>query len=115
VRKEASVPGARGWTGGKVLVFSARFELGWRFLAVWLAVVGLVVISFLSGENGFQVADRLRKEREALELENSILRMSNERLRREIKLIRQEPSFLEWLARERLGMIGERERVYVFQ
>jgi len=115
VRKEASVPGARGSTGGRVLVFSARFKLGWRFLAVWVAIVSFFVVSFFSGENGFQVADRLRKERQALELENNILRMSNERLRREIKLIRQEPSFLEWLARERLGMIGERERVYVFQ
>ncbi len=113
--KEASVPGARGWAEGRVLVFSTRFELGWRFLAMWIATMSFLVVSFLSGENGFQVADRLRKERQALELENSILRMSNERLRREIKLIRQEPSFLEWLARERLGMIGERERVYVFQ
>ena len=88
--------------------------LGWRFWVLWACAVAIFLFFSLVGDNGFETARRLRQQRSAIEEENSILRQSNERLRQEIKLIQQDPALLEWLAKERLGMIGENERLYVF-
>ncbi|MEJ5375479.1 MAG: septum formation initiator family protein [bacterium] len=87
---------------------------GWRFWVLWACVVAVFVGFSFAGDNGFEMAKRLRKQREVIQQENTMLRQSNDRLRQEIKLIQQDPALLEWLAKERLGMIGENERVYVF-
>lgn len=109
------MPATKGWGQRKVLVVSVKLSFRWRFAVVWFALMGMFAAFLVSGENGFPAAEKLRRQRNVLELENSILKVSNERLRREIRLVRQEPSFLEWLAREKLGMIGDGERLYVFQ
>lgn len=84
-------------------------------MLIWLCLgVSFVALSCF-GENGLETASRLRDQRTTLERENRVLRTSNERLRQEIRLAKQKPAFLEWLARDRLGMIGENERVYLFQ
>lgn len=81
---------------------------------LWGCIAAILLVFSLMGENGFQTASRIRQQRLAIQEENSVLRQSNDRLRQEIKLIQQDPAFLEWLAKERLGMIGENERLYVF-
>jgi len=93
--------------------FSLRF--GRLFWALWFLMALCFTVWTWWGDNGFQAASRLRAQRMDLERENQILQQSNERLRQEIRLVQQDPSFLEWIARERLGMIGENEWVYVFQ
>ncbi|MGQ9858006.1 MAG: FtsB family cell division protein [Thermodesulfobacteriota bacterium] len=102
------------WGKGAWISWSLEAHLGWRFWGVWaLIVLGFVFLSWM-GENGLKTAIRLRQQRTAQERENAILRQSNERLRQEIRLIQQDPALLEWLAKERLGMIGDNERLYIF-
>jgi cell division protein FtsB len=86
----------------------------WFWVVCLIMGAGFVVWSW-SGENGFRTARRFQEQRAALERENEIIKQSNERLKQEIRLVQQDPSFLEWIAKERLGMIGENERMYVFQ
>lgn len=100
---------------GAILKWNLSLRFGRWFWAFWFIVALSFVVWTWYGENGFQVASRLRAQRMELEKENQILQQSNERLRQEIWLVQQDPSFLEWIAREKLGMIGENERVYVFQ
>lgn len=81
---------------------------------MWGCIAAAFLVLSLMGENGFDTAKKIRQQRTAIQQENSVLRQSNDRLRQEIKLIQQDPALLEWLAKERLGMIGENERLYVF-
>lgn len=81
---------------------------------MWGCILAVFLVLSLMGENSLETAGRIRQQRRAIEQENSVLRQSNDRLRQEIKLIQQDPALLEWLAKERLGMIGENERLYVF-
>lgn len=81
---------------------------------MWGCIAAGFLVFSIMGENGFETARRIRQQRTAIQQENSVLRQSNDRLRQEIKLIQQDPALLEWLAKERLGMIGENERLYVF-
>lgn len=120
-KKEQGVPRAeaelRGKKVGRTRLFSWdwKWRLSWHFVLIWLCLgVSFVALSCF-GENGLETASRLRDQRTTLERENRVLRTSNERLRQEIRLAKQKPAFLEWLARDRLGMIGENERVYLFQ
>lgn len=101
--------------GGTILRWNLSLRFGKWFWALWFIMALCFVVWTWWGENGFQTASRLRAQRMDLEAENQILQQSNERLRQEIRLVQQDPSFLEWIARERLGMIGENEWVYVFQ
>jgi cell division protein FtsB len=98
-----------------LLQWSLEFRFGKWFWVAWLLIVSGFAVWSWKGENGFETANRLRDQRVALQKENGILKQSNERLRQEIRLIQQDPSFLEWIAKERLGMIEENERLYVFQ
>jgi cell division protein FtsB len=82
---------------------------------LWLLII--LVFGALSwwGDNGYQTVGRLRAQRVALQRENQTLQQSNDRLGQEIRLVQQDPSFMEWIVKEKLGMIGENERLYVFQ
>ncbi len=100
---------------GSFIRWGYSLRLGKRSWVVWFLMALAFVTWCLWGDNGFQMAQSLRVQREALERENQVLQQSNDRLRQEIRLVQQDPSFLEWVARERLGMIGEGERMYVFQ
>jgi cell division protein FtsB len=91
------------------------FRLNKWFWVAWFLIAVVFLAWSWRGENGFQRAWKLRTQRKALERENRMLRSSNDRLKEELHLLRRDPSFLEWIARSRLGMIGEDERLYIFQ
>lgn len=85
----------------------------WFWISWLLGTVAFATWSWI-GENSFQQAWELRSLRKDLERGNQILQTENEQLIEEIVLIERNPEFLEWIARERLGMIGKDERLYVF-
>jgi len=93
--------------------FSLRLR-GWFWIAWVLLVIILASWSWF-GKNGFLTARALRRQREALEQENRSLRAQNARMREEIRMFQRDPRFTEWILRDRLGMLGEGERLYVFQ
>lgn len=93
--------------------FSLRLR-GW-FWIVWALLVIVLASWSWFGKNGFLTALSLRQQREALEQENRSLRARNARVLEEIRLFQRDSRFTEWILRDRLGMLGEGERLYVFQ
>jgi cell division protein FtsB len=79
-----------------------------------LAVMIVFVLCAFFGKNSFQNAWMLRRQREGIERENRSIAQRNDMLRRKISLARKDPDFLEHIVREKLGMIGENERLYLF-
>jgi cell division protein FtsB len=53
--------------------------------------------------------------RQKQERDNRLLQAENDKFRRKIRLIKEDLSFIEWLARRDLGMIGEEEFQYWFE
>jgi len=84
----------------------------------WLGLALLLNIAFLLslffGEMGLVNASRLKKVHTELQGEVESLRSSNARLRQEIEALQQDPSVIEHLAREALGLVKEGELVYQF-
>lgn len=108
-------PSRKRKDGGFKLRWALSFRLKKWFWVAWFLMALAFVAWSWRGENGFQGAWKLLAQRKALERENRMLRLSNDRLREELHLLQHDPLFLEWIARSRLGMIGEHERLYIFQ
>ena len=63
---------------------------------------------------GIERVKRLRKELETLEEDNAKMRRENEALKREIRSFHSDPSYIERVARDELGMVGPDEVIYQF-
>jgi cell division protein FtsB len=101
--------------GGSRIQWTNSLDLkGWFWIS-WFSIIVAFAIWSWQGENGFQQVWKLRSVRKSQERENQMLHHENDMLRYEIRRIQNDPDFLEFFARERLGMIGENERLYVFQ
>ncbi len=81
-------------------------------------VVGLVVLTILGftvfGENGLFKLARDQHQRSGLLDEADRLRADNEQLRVEIDLLQNDRSYVERLAREKLGMVKPGEFIFQF-
>jgi cell division protein FtsB len=97
--------------GSKVKKKKRSFE----YWVAWLLFLALFFI-FLTifGQNGlFQIGD-LKKARMILTKEIFALREENDALRREIKGLKEDPFFIEKVAREELDLVRPNEVVYQF-
>ena len=110
--KKSSSRSKRNRDQGLRWTFSCDLK-SWFWILWLLGTVAFATWSWV-GENSFQQVWKLRSLRKALERENQILQNENGQLINEIMLIERNPEFLEWIARERLGMIGKDEWLYVF-
>lgn len=97
-----------------IIQWTFSFRLGSWFWICWLLLTATLVAWAWWGDHGFSTALRLRAERQALEEKNRVLQRNNDRFRYEIRMVQEDPSYLEWFAR-RSGMLGENERVYLFR
>jgi cell division protein FtsB len=81
-------------------------------------VVGLMVLGILGftilGEHGVLKLVRYRQQRQEFVKEASRLREENEKLRQDIESLQNDPSFIERVARENLGMVKPGEFVIQF-
>jgi cell division protein FtsB len=77
-----------------------------------LAAAALAVGHLALDPEGFSKTLRLRADCESLETANGQLRRDNERLRREVKALADDPAELERAAREELGLIRPGEVVF---
>lgn len=78
------------------------------------AVLALLLVAGLFGDKGLLQLWRLRAEIEALHRDVQALEAENERLSRDIAELRDDPSVLERIAREKLGLVRPGERVLRF-
>jgi cell division protein FtsB len=95
---------------GKRFTMPARVK--WGIAVVALA---LSVLNFVGGDRGILRRLQLSAEAERLAAENQRLRLSKERLVREVELSEDDPLSLERVAREKYWMIGPDEMIYRFE
>ena len=76
-----------------------------------LAILAILSTSLLIvfGENGLGDHRRLRLRHEQLVGQNQAMTRENARLYHQIERLRNDPAFIETIARQELGMIGSRE------
>ncbi len=87
-----------------------RLHPGWIVAGVLALLLGVA----LFGENGVLHLRRLRGEIETLHRDVQALEVENERLTRAIAEIKSDPSAIERIAREDLGLVRPGERVLRF-
>lgn len=83
-----------------------RRILGW--------IVGGLVALLVLGNQGFRKWASAWREKRRLEKTLTALRSENERLTRELALIKQDPAYSEYLIRKNLGYVKKGEVEYRF-
>ena len=79
-----------------------------------LAIVIVTAVAASSGDKGLVRLYRMRAEYARVVARNVEIDADNERLRREIRLLREDRRSIERMAREELGMARPGERIYQF-
>lgn len=86
-----------------------------KFFPIWLFVLVLVMLGFaLLGDRGVLRAMQSWQHREDLVAQLGSLHQEQQRLREEIRRLRDDRDYWEQLARKELGMVREGEIVYQF-
>ena len=79
---------------------------------VLAAIAALLVVEALVGDRGLLAMRRAEQERRAQEATLNLIRVENERLREDIRRIKDDPARLEELARQ-LGLVRPGETLFV--
>ena len=82
-------------------------------LAMVLAVMGIVVLFFsiIVGDKGISSLQLIKIERQALKSAHAELKRKNLQLYHEIERLKNDPVYIEAIARQELGLIGKKEIV----
>ncbi|MFN8628410.1 MAG: septum formation initiator family protein [Candidatus Binatia bacterium] len=81
-------------------------------LATCAVLLALLGVDAVYGEHGLAHLSRMRAEQGELERTAFELQQHNERLRERIRKLRTDDTYLEKLARERLGLVKKGEILY---
>jgi cell division protein FtsB len=76
-----------------------------------LILLGLIVFS----ENGFLELNHLKEKKERIVQQNLHLTKKNYRLYRTIERLKTDPSYVEYIARRELGMVGTRQLIFKYR
>ena len=79
------------------------------FLAAALMVILSTLVLIVFGENGLTDRKRLKARYRAVVSENTAIAKENARLYRQIERLKNDPAYIESIARRELGMIGSNE------
>jgi len=85
---------------------------GWWKLALALVVCAVWAYLFVAGDSGLLELRRHRDELAALESRVAQLEAENDSLRKVLRSLEHDPTFLERIAREELGMVKPGEQLY---
>ena len=77
----------------------------------WLMVAGALAVLFLPG---FLHLQQLQERRRELHIEIERLRTQNAQMKLEMKLLKEDPLYIEQVARKKLGVAREGEIIYRF-
>jgi len=83
------------------------------FFAVLVLISYMVLI--IIGDNGLRDLNAMKQELNALKTENTQLQQKNIEMHRKIKRLKEDPEFIENIARQELKMIGKDEVVFKFK
>ncbi len=86
-----------------------------RFLTVMLtlACIVIAVVSFFS-TNGYQDMKEFQSDLAVIEAENRQLQLENGRLSRQIRRLKEDKAYLDYLARKELGMVRPNDVILQF-
>jgi cell division protein FtsB len=79
------------------------------FLAAALTVILSTLLLIVFGENGLTDRKRLKARYREVVSENTAIAKENARLYRQIERLKNDPAYIESIARRELGMIGRKE------
>jgi cell division protein FtsB/cell division protein DivIC len=79
-----------------------------------VAILIATLTAASAGEHGLVRLYRLRAEHGRINARNAEIASDNERIRAEVKLLREDRREIERIAREELGMARPGERIYQF-
>lgn len=91
-----------------------RRKKGGIFLFISILIGIYLIISFITDNMGFVRIIEMNHIKKALIKEITILEEDNKRLTGEIRGIKEDPEYIETLARDRLNLIKKGETVYRF-
>jgi cell division protein FtsB len=74
-----------------------------------------LLLMIVFGDNGFLDLKRLKKERATLAEQSCDMESQNLKLYRKVERLKNDPVFIENVARQELGMIGEDEVILKFK
>ena len=83
-----------------------------------ILLVGLTLLVWyfaLFGEKGVVKIIQLRRERDRILSEVRWIQQENKRLKDEVRRLREDPNYLESVARRDLGLIKENEILFIFE
>ena len=79
----------------------------------------LILISYMVliviGDNGVRDLNAMKQKVSTLKAENDVLQQKNIEMRRQINRLKEDPEFIENIARQELKMIGKDEIVFKFK
>ncbi len=78
-------------------------------LTVALLAICSTLLLIVFGENGLMDRRRLQARQRGVAAENTAIAKENARLYRQIERLKNDPAYLETIARRELGMIGGKE------
>jgi cell division protein FtsB len=84
-------------------------KLGRRFILIILLVTGFLI---LFGKKGLVDNYKMRQKVAELSTANQQMHQENNRLKQEILLLRKDTKYIEWLARDELGMVKKGDIIY---
>jgi len=88
-------------------------------LKIAFVLAGLIIISYMVliiiGDNGVRDLNAMKQDLDTLKAENEVLQQKNIEMHRKIKRLKEDPDFVENIARQELKMIAEDEIVFKFK
>ena len=88
-------------------------RLRMAFFFALLVLAGYTVL-IVVGDKGLIELNAMKQELAALKAENKLLQEKNLEMHRKIKRMKEDPAFVESIAREKLKMIAKDEIVFKF-
>ena len=95
---------------------AASKQRGRRVVQYGLLILGILLfLDALVGEKGFVENLKARQQYEAIERSLGRLKDDNERLRKEVELLRKDPDTIEGIARRELGLMRPGEKLFIIK
>ena len=84
-------------------------------IAIAMVALSNLILLIVFGDNGLVELNRLRAKEQLMAQHNETLAMENVSLYRTIGRLKNDPIYIESVARNELGMIGKEDKIIIFR